>query len=161
MASSSTRSSAPTTCRWDTNGSVATRRPLAAVPRHDLHHAAVVGLGDRRSGDDASELEQRLERLEPTGAVVVAGHDHHSGAGGRQVEQGSEDDLLGLGGRRLRLEQVTHHQDGVDALGAGDRTDLGQHGLVLGRPAAAADRATHVPVGGVQELHGSDGTEGV
>ena len=103
--------------------------------------------------------EQRLHRLQATIVVVIAGHHDDRGAGGRQVEQGTEHDPLRLGGGRRRVEQVAHHEHDVHRLGRGDPGDLGQDRDVFLGAAAAADRAADMPVRRVEDLHPSDGSQ--
>ncbi len=133
--------------------------PLGPVARGDLEHAAVVGCSEPRPDLDAAQLEDGLDRRQPPGVVVVAGEGDDRRPGGGQVEQRPEHDLLGLGRRRRRVEQVARHQHHVDRLPLGDAGHLGQHRHVLLGPAPPPDGAAHVPVGRVQDLHPFDPTQ--
>ena len=105
---------ASTTLRSGTKGSTATRASSLPVARREAHHAALVRRPHLGPDVDAQALEQRRQRAQLLRVVVVAG-DHDAGDPlGQQPGQEVVDELLGLGRRRRRVEDVAGHEHRVD-----------------------------------------------
>jgi hypothetical protein len=118
----------------------------------------------RRAGrthrSDPSHAEQGRHGIDAGLVVVVASHHHHR-RHLRQLEQGPPDDLLGAGGRGAGVEDIARHHRQVDLAGGRHRHHLGEDGAVLLGPVAAPHPTPHMPIGGVEDLHGPDGMTGV
>ena len=102
---------------------------------------------------DAEALEQRRESIELARVVVVAGDQHALDPLGDELGEEVVDELLGLGRRRRRVEDVAGHQDGVYFFVLRDRGHLVEGLRVLVHALAAAQRLPDVPVGRVEKPH--------
>jgi hypothetical protein len=85
--------------------------------------------------------------------VVVSGDQHALDPLADELREEVVDELLGLGRRRRRVEDVAGDQDGVYLFVLGDRGDLVEGLRVLVHPRAAAEGFPDVPVGRVEKPH--------
>ena len=87
--------------------------------------------------------------------IVVARDGDDLGPGPPQRQQRPDHELLGRGRGSDGVVHVSRDQDRVDLLLLGDPDDLAEDGALLVEPVAALQGLAGVPVGGVQELHGT------
>src|SRR5262249_29489244 len=129
---------------------------------HERRHAELVGSEDPallRPADAADEMDpaalltdQRRERVEQLGGIVVAGdRDDRPPLGELEEPAQPERERLDRGDRAV--EDVSGDEDQVDAAIVGDRGDLLQGGRRLGGTVVPPQTAADVPVGGVQDPH--------
>lgn len=107
---------------------------------------------------DPTQPEEGSHGLESSRVVVIAGYHHH---GGHlcQLQQSPVDDLFSLGRGGRDVEHVARHQDEIDIVVSGDRGDLGQDITMLVRPADTTDGSSDMPIGCMENLHSTEGTE--
>ena len=86
---------------------------------------------------------------------------HHLGAGVDEPQHGLREQLDGLGRGHRAVVDVAADEHGVDPLGAHDLDEVVEVGGLGAEQPHLVERASQVPVGGVDQPHGTHATSGV
>jgi hypothetical protein len=103
---------------------------------------------------DAKGGEEFPRRIQSGRRVVVATH-HHPLSKGRVLEAVEESIVMSLGlGRWCRkVENITGHDEHIDALSLDGFGQPGKEHLVVLVPRGLIQRNTQVPIGGMEDAH--------
>ena len=118
-------------------------------------------VGDGRAQVQPGPLEQVGGEPEPDGGVVVAAADHHLRAGVDEAHHRLREQLDGVGGGHRAVVDVAADEHGVDPLTAHDLDEGVEVGGLGTEQPHLVERASQVPVGGVDQPHGSHATSAV
>jgi hypothetical protein len=135
-------------------------RLFPAVTRGQGDDAALVGRSHFGADVDLQALEKGREGAELAGVIVVAGDEDAGDVLGDEAGEEVVDELLGLGRRRRRVEDIAGHEHRVHLLVFGNPGYLLEGHRVLLHPRAAAQGLSDVPVGGVEEAHDGSSLSG-
>ena len=136
--------------RFQVGDPIEQHRSVAVV--EDEGPADVGDLGAEVQSADRQELG---ERAEPRRRVVIAGDgdDLRPGAANSAEQPRSRGDRIGR--RHGTVVEIACDHDHVDVLGRHHVGDLGKHQLLVRQQALAVESAAQMPVGRVQQAHGS------
>ena len=122
--------------------------------------AVLVGQEDRRTDpggvgaqEDAGRVDQPRAEAEALGRVVVAGRQHHLGARGGQPGERLVSQAYGVDVGQGAVVDVARDDDEVHLLRLDHPDQVVDEGRLVLEHAHAVERATEVPVGGVEDPH--------